>query len=181
MGHYSEKWNEGWSGYGPEQGSDWKIGEDTSPYLQGVRDAGNDDGTTGHSFMGLTFNDRFHKDDQPGGRIHERGNQLAVAFKMMWEGGVNPACYTQGYGCTNVQGANGAPMIMLKTFSVYMTNAEMQWSHIANLAGRAAFDHFNKCHDPWGMIDDAGLEQHAVEGAFANIGYPRTEAFITCQ
>ena len=182
IGHIAEKYNEP-PGSGVEQSSDWKIGEDASPSLQALRNAAVDDGHYGHTWNGITFNDRFHKDDQPMGpsmeHNHERGNQLAVAYKMLWTGGVNPAC-GQGLGCTNMTGTATAPRIMIRTFGLYITSAEMVWEQIANVAARAAFDFYNKCNDPWGMVDPATIEQRAVEQAFANIGWPRTQPFINC-
>ena len=98
IGHVVEKLRQP-AGTGPEQDSDWTMHEDNafSGYARGALD----DGTAGHDWFGIrivngqrvfrTFNHFVHRDDQPAGQLqHERGNQLAMALRLLADGGSNP-------------------------------------------------------------------------------------------
>jgi Zn-dependent metalloprotease len=171
-------------GNGLEESSDWTIGEDLGSYGMYLRSASTDDGVQGHpTILGTTVNDKFHRDDEPADlNRHGRGNMLAATLKMMSDGGVNPICGRTGLGCASVAGIGltEASNILFRTFAYYIMPGTMMWSQVANNAGQAAYDFYNTCTSPYPPRDPATSDQNAVATAFANIGYPRTQPFISC-
>ena len=119
---------------------------------------------------------------------HQMGNQMAVAFRLVADGGRNPACL-QISGCNthawsgcdrNVAalGLVGAGKIFFRVLTVYATDVTDWWT-LSDLAKSAAFDIYGHCV-PGGYGYDAHAEQVSVEDSFFAIGYHGITGYHTC-
>ncbi len=166
---------------GPEMSRDWDLGEDmvtdsqaftqSALHYQYAYSGARDDGTAGHSFGNYTINMRLHKNDdpvQPGTpQDHSQGNMLNVVYKILTEGGANPACVRLGTVCNTGSGVglSSASAIMFDTIQYWVTY-NVDWDTLRSAMKAAAFDHFNTCPSY-----NASAEQLNVRLAFTAIGY----------
>jgi Zn-dependent metalloprotease len=177
------------SGTGVERSDDWVLHEDaaTSGYARGAIDD-DADGYAGHDWVGPNgthhFDDTVHKDDTTITEPHARGNMMNVVFKLLADGGVNPACgqsraSTWSGVCQSVtgRGFTTAKDILLTTLQYYLVSSS-EWDDLADAATEAAFDLYENC-----SVDnhaDASPEQSSVGNAFNAIGYPRQNPHYVC-
>jgi hypothetical protein len=127
-------------------------------------------------------------EDEYPGESHQVGNELAVAFRLVSDGGKNPACLgisgcnTHAWsGCDRdvaALGLIGAGKVFFRVLTVYTTEVTSWWS-LPDLAKSAAFDIYSYCV-PGGYGYDAHVEQVSVEDAFWAIGYHGITGFHTC-
>lgn len=183
---YLVEWANQPPGSGAEK-ADWTLAEDSGPAVRRVDvDDGNQEGPCNPSLGECDF--AFHKDDDPGLiEAHARGNQLAVAYRLLVVGGQNPVCtrLPQLAGCDLTVPGLGlikASKVFFYTLAYYAVPST-QWEDLPELAKGAAFALFAHCSSTcrgkpscW-----ANLEQTAAEKAFAAIGYPGDGTVTTCE
>ena len=179
IGQTVEKMSEP-EGPGVEHSSDWDIGEDASFTNEYLRSATRDDGYTGHTYLNDNVNNLFHRYDAQSGntRPHDFGNLLNIVLYLMSNGGPNPSCARFGNCDITVTPIQSwmAQQILFDVVQWY-ANPGTQWEQLPTLASLAAFNRYAVC----GRGGNAADLQHAVERAFAAVGYPRTTPAYTCQ
>jgi hypothetical protein len=193
LGHMVERYRQP-DGSGPEK-RDWQFGEDNRH-----RESGNwvsyprrrvdvFECTTMPCAAPYTpkYSARFHRLDRYDGypdadrnNAHNRGNMLAVAFRLLAEGGTNPICnwpLWDGTDCdinVNAISLTAATRILFRTLTVYAYDS-MGWGDIADLGKAAAFDLYSAC-----PFKNGGLQQAAANRAFGAIGYPGSAGYYQC-
>ena len=191
-----------------ERSGDWTIHEDVAGtynngiysnalgYARGARD----DGTAGHYYvsktntLGTAIKDKLHKDDPDVTNAtapHTQGNMLVVVLRLLTDGGKNPLCSRS----TPPAFCSTAPTVTAVTFTkarkimwdtIARVPSTVKWTStdpalvVANHAMEAAYQLNKMCNASPVYVPVA--EQQAVYNAFANIGYPPTNAIKqTCQ
>lgn len=161
---YIVEWDRQPQGSGAEQ-AEWKLGEDNGAPQRRVDDAG-----------GSLRTYYFHKDDHPDDRAaHHRGNQLAVAYSLLFQGDQNPWCKPSCGVTVTGLGKAKATRIFFDTLVDYCVSAD-GWADLADLAKAAAYARYKKCSKG----SSASTEQHAANDALAAIGYPGNGYYFSC-
>ena len=187
IGYYVErKYQPPWpfGGFGYEQ-SDWQFMEDAAD--EPKRRVDIDDHPEWY---------RYHRQDttrtaaegclEIGGwdESHQVGNQLAVVFKLLAEGGYNPTCdfNPERQGCERGDvaaiGSYGAAKSFFRFVQLYASSSN-SWDTIPDLVKAAAFDIYSYCV-PGGYGYDAEAEQASVDDAFFRIGYSGITGYHRC-
>jgi hypothetical protein len=111
--------------------------------------------------------------------VHAAGNKLAVAFRLLAEGGTNPVCSEPAVNNCNLDvqgiGLDDAAKVFHYMAQYYVTNAT-DWPELADMAHWAANALFwspNPCNCAYD-------EQQAAADAFEAIGYPPQHTPIYC-
>jgi len=168
------------------EGGDWKLGEDWDPDSPAIRGAHEYDPRDCHPAHGEYWHYSMHmtdpgcEPDPPPGQpsyptpAHSNGNRLAVVYRLMAEGGINPAC-------ANVPDCEeivvdpplwhaGAAKILFRVLESYADSNTNYWDHLAFLAVAAAYDLYAYTPEV-GEDVCAYAIQNSVREAFLAVGF----------